>query len=106
MPKAKTTAKAYLAKALLDGEIITCANCLDICGLHAPSREIIRQIEEPFGVRISRVTISSKNRYGQPISYMQYRLNRDAPENKEGINKMREYISEHFVSSQPSLLFS
>lgn len=109
MAKLKMTAKAALAKALLDGHIITCKNCLDLCALHNPSREIRRQIEDEkqggFGVIISRMKITGKSRYGQAIFWFQYRLNKELPENKEGVEKMKQYIADRFVNSQPSLSF-
>lgn len=102
----KMTAKAALAKALLDGHIITCRNCLDLCALHNPSREIARQIEDPikgFGVRISRTKMEGKSRFGQHIYWFAYRLNKDDPANVEGIQRMRDYVATRFVNSQPNL---
>ncbi len=104
----KMSAKAALAKALLDGYVITCRNCLDLCALHNPSREISRQIEDPvkgFGVRVSRTRQEGKSRFGQSIYWFTYRLNTDDPENAEGVEKMRAYVKERFVNSQPPLPF-
>lgn len=97
------TAKAALAKALLDGHIITCRNCLDLCALHSPSREIARQIEKPFNVRVSRTKMEGESRYKQAITWTAYRLNKDDPENADGIKKMRDYVKARFTGSQPTL---
>lgn len=89
------TAKAALAKALLDGRIINIKNCFDLIGLTNAPREISRMIENPvtgFGVQISRQHMTGKSRYGQPVTWTNYRLNRDADYNQEGIARMREYI--------------
>lgn len=91
------TAKAALAKALLDGRIINIKNCFELIGLTNAPREVSRMIESPitgFGVQISRQHMTGKSRYGQPVTWTNYRLNRDADYNQEGIARMREYVKE------------
>ncbi len=85
------TAKAALAQALLDGHVITVMNCFKMIGLTNAAREIPRMIEQPFGVQVSRSPKISKSRYGEAVHYFEYRLNR-TDYNKEGIQKMKEYI--------------
>ena len=86
------TAKCALALALLEGRIINIKNCFETIGLTNAPREIPRMIERPFGLVVSRQHMTGKSRYGQPITYTNYRLNRDAAYNQEGIKKLREYI--------------
>lgn len=85
------TAKAALAMALLDGRVLSVSNCFKEIGLTNIAREIPRLIEQPFGVSVSRTPQKGRSRYGQPVSYTNYRLNK-TEHNKDGINKMIEYI--------------
>lgn len=85
------TAKAALAKALLEGRVINIKNCFETIGLSNAPREISRMIEKPFGVQVSRTQMQGKSRYGQPITWFNYRLN-STEYNKEGIKKMKEYV--------------
>lgn len=89
------TAKAALAKALLDGNVLTVKNCFNLIGLTNIAREIPRMIEEPFGVIVSRTPKTGLSRYGQTVSYTEYYLNR-TEYNREGIEKMKAYILEHY----------
>jgi len=87
------TAKAALAKALLDGRVLNIKNCFDLIGLTNCPREISRMIEKGFGVVVSRTHMEGKSRYGQSVTWTNYRLN-VTEHNKEGIAKMREYVAE------------
>ena len=85
------TAKAALAKALLEGRVLNVKNCFETIGLTNCSREISRMIEQPFGVEVSRTHREGYSRYGSSITWCDYRLN--ATEyNRPGMNKMREYV--------------
>jgi len=90
------TARAALTKALLDGKTLNVRNCLITVGLTNCSREISRMIEKPFGVDVSREHKEGKSRYGQAVTWINYKLEVNE-RNKEGIIKMREYaIKEGF----------
>ena len=91
------TAKAALAKALLDGRTLNVKNCFNTIGLTNCSREISRMIEKPFGVIVSRVNRTGKSKYDQPVSWVDYHLNK-TEYNKEGIQKMWDYIQSKFES--------
>ena len=93
--KIKMTQTAALCKALLAGEILSILTGFILCGCTNVPREIGRSIERKFGVVISRVKMEAKNRYGNPCTYMQYRLNPRIKENSEGIKKMTAYVLEH-----------
>lgn len=86
-----TTAKAALCKALLAGEVLNIKNCFTLIGLTNAPREISRMIEKPFGVEVSRTPMKGKSKYGQPVSWFNYRLNA-SEHNYEGMKKMWEYI--------------
>jgi len=94
------TAKAALAISLLKGDVLNVKNCLTIVGLSNCSREISRMIEQPFGVQVSRTRRDSYSRYGQPIFWYDFRLNK-TEYNAPGITKMKEYISSQLSSEPP-----
>jgi hypothetical protein len=88
------TAKAALCKHLLAGETLNIKNCFTMIGLTNCPREISRMIEKPFGVIISRKRMEGHSRYGQPVSWVDYRLNPLIEGNSEGIKKMVAYLME------------
>lgn len=86
------TARAALALALLEGKVLNVKNCFTTIGLTNIAREIPRMIEKPFGVNISRTTMIGKSRYGQPVTWVDYRLNLTVY-NQDGVKAMWEYVS-------------
>lgn len=90
------TAKAALAKALLDGRVLNVKNCFETIGLTNCSREISRMIEQPFGVEVSRTHKEGKSRYGGTVTWVDYYL-RKSEHNMEGIKKMREYVEKEMT---------
>jgi len=88
------TAKAALVKALLDGKILNIKNCFQTIGLTNCPREVSRMVEQPFNVQVSRTHREGKSRYGSPVIWVDYRLNR-TPYNEEGIKKMYEYVEKN-----------
>lgn len=99
------TAKAALAKALLDGRVLNVKNCFQTIGLTNCSREISRMIEQPFGVEVSRTHMEGLSKYGQSVTWVDYRLNK-SEQNKPGIEKMREYISKEWQMQKTESKFS
>lgn len=87
-------ATSALAAAFLKGEIITVKTAFKDFGITNIAREAGRSIERKFGVKLSRVHRTGKSRYGVPCNWMEYRLS-SAPFNKEGREKMLEYIKKH-----------
>ncbi len=43
-------------------------------GYSNASREIIRKIEQPFEITLKREKVTSKNRYGESVTYLNYSL--------------------------------
>lgn len=89
------TAKAALCRHLLAGHVLNIKNCFTLIGLTNCPREISRMIEQPFGVIVSRTNRTGSSRYGQAVSWVDYRLNR-TEHNKEGIEKMQKYVDEQY----------
>lgn len=85
------TAKAALAKALLEGKVLNIKNVFELIGLTNAPREISRMIEKPFGVIVSRTHREGKSRYKQPVVWVDYFLN-TSEHNQEGIEKMKKYV--------------
>lgn len=88
----KMTAKAALCSHLLAGHTLNIKNCFTLIGLTNCPREISRMIEQPFGVEVSRVERKGESRYGQSVVWVDYHLNTFTERNKEGVEKMREYV--------------
>lgn len=88
------TSKAALCKALLEGRVLNIKNGFDLLGITNIPREIGRMIERPFNVQVSRTKREGKSRYGQPVIWFDYRLNR-TEYNITGIIKMERYVEEH-----------
>lgn len=95
------TAKAALALAFLEGRTINIKNCFETIGLSNAPRECSRMIEQPFGVVLTRTRMEGKSRYGQAITWFNYRLHKDAEHNRDGVAKMRIYVSEQLKSNPP-----
>lgn len=93
-------AKSALIKELLDGKVLTIMTCFKSIGLTNLPREVSRMVEIPFGVEVSRIRKEGKSRYGSNITWFEYRLNK-TDYNKEGIIKMREYLSENMDEYRP-----
>ena len=93
----KMTAKAALCYALLDGKVLNVKNCFETIGLTNCSREISRMVEKDFGVEVSRVPMEGYSKYGQKVTWVNYRLNR-TKQNQPGIQKMVEYVQKNIVS--------
>lgn len=94
------TAKAALCIEFLKGSTLNIKNCVILTGLTNCPREVSRQIEKPFGVKITRTQKEGKSRWGQPVVWFNYKLHYNQ-ENMEGITKMREYVKEQLKSDPP-----
>jgi hypothetical protein len=70
----KSTIK--LLTSLLEGKKLNCKTIMKDFGYSNASREIIRKIEQPFNIRLKREKISSKNRYGESVTYLNYSLDK------------------------------
>ena len=68
----KSTIK--LLQSLLEGKILNCKTIMKDFGYSNASREIIRKIEQPFEITLKREKVSSKNRYGESVTYLNYSL--------------------------------
>lgn len=88
-------ARAAIAQAFLRGEILTIKTAFRDFGVSNLPRECGRGIERKFGVRISKFRKEGKSRFGVPVTYFQYRLNRDDPSNFVGVQAMAKYVVEN-----------
>jgi hypothetical protein len=88
------------AKALLDGRVLNVKNSFETIGLTNCAREISRMIEKPFGVKVSRTPREGTSKYGQPVVWVDYRLNA-TNYNQEGIEKMWQYVRRELATISP-----
>lgn len=93
-------AKAAICASLLRGEVISIKSAFNLFGVTNLPREISRQVEQVFNVQVSRVRREGKTKYGVPCTWFEYRLNK-AQHNKDGIEKMKEYVRKHVSQNPP-----
>ena len=89
------TQTAAIAKALLEGHVLSIMTGFKHFGCTNIPREISRGIEKRFGVVVSRDPVEFTSRYGHKGTYVRYRLNKTKM-NKAGIFLMRQYVEKHF----------
>jgi hypothetical protein len=65
-----------ILESLLEGKKLNCKTIMKDFGYSNASREIIRKIEQPFNIRLKREKVSSKNRYGEIVNYLNYSLDK------------------------------
>ncbi len=94
------TARAALCIEFLKGSTLNVKNCVILTGLTNCAREVSRQIERPFGVKLNRIPKEGKSRWGQPVVWFDYKLPHNE-ENMPGIMKMREYVKEQLKKDPP-----
>lgn len=88
-------ATTAIAKAFLEGKVLTIKTAFRDFGITNLPRECGRLIERKFGVELSRVQKVGKTRYGIRCTWNEYRLpNTDY--NKEGRLKMEEYVEKYY----------
>ena len=101
------TAKAALAKALLEGKVLNIFNGFKLLGITNIPREIGRCIEDEnrfgFGVIVSRTERKGTSQYGQHCEWTDYRLN-FTEYNRPGIEKMKEYVRKEMSVSNPKTM--
>jgi hypothetical protein len=93
---------AAISQALLRGEILTIKTAFRDFGVSNLPREVGRSVERKFGVRISKLQKEGKSRFGVPVYFYEYRLNKDDPINKSGIEIMRQYVQDNGGEVMPA----
>lgn len=91
---------AAICHSLLNGETLTIMSGFKKFFCTNLPRELSRSVEQKFGVRIDKTPVKFTSTYGQSGIYFKYKLLK-TPENKEGIEKIREYISENMKEYRP-----
>lgn len=95
-------ARTALCASLLAGRVLTGKNIQFETSYTNISREIIRGVEKPFNVVVSRVKKESKSRYGQYIFWYEYRLNM-SNHNTLGIKDMIKYVRENMPKTAKTI---
>jgi hypothetical protein len=85
---------ARVAKALINGDVLTIMDGFKRFGITNLPREISRQIEKKFSVEVSKDRVNFTLEDGLPGWYFRYRLNQTEG-NVDGINRMKEYVKEY-----------
>jgi len=87
------TRKLALAQYLLAGGKLSIMNAYRHFGISNVSREVIRLVEKPFGVILTRTKMEGKTKYGSRCEWFEYRLVSNRI-NAKGIKAMKEELSE------------
>ncbi len=85
------TQKAALCKALLKGQVLSIMTGFRWFSITNVPREVSRQIEQVFMVKLQRTKKDFTSKYGQSGYYYEYRLLATA-ENAEGRILMESYV--------------
>jgi hypothetical protein len=88
------TRKLALAQYLLAGGKLSIMNAYRHFGISNISREVIRLVEKPFGVILTRTKMEGKTKYGSRCEWFEYRLVSNRI-NAKGIKVMKEALSEN-----------
>lgn len=88
----KYDSQSSSVQSAIAGKVLNIKNCFTTIGITNCPREISRMVEKPFGVKVSRTPRVGKSRFGQSITWTDYRLNL-TEYNKPGIEKMKEYVN-------------
>jgi hypothetical protein len=85
--------KQALCQYLLAGGKLSIMNAYRHFGISNVSREVIRLVEKPFGVILTRTKMEGKTKYGSRCEWFEYRLVSNRI-NAKGIKAMKEALSE------------
>jgi hypothetical protein len=87
------TRSQALSKHLLAGKPVSIKTAYNYFGISNISREVIRLIERPFGVTLTRTKKEGKTKYGSYCSWIEYSLMPNKL-NAAGIKKLKKLILE------------
>jgi hypothetical protein len=85
------TRKIALAQYLLAGGKLSIMNAYRHFGISNVSREVIRLIEKPFNVVLTRTKMEGKTKYGSHCEWFEYRLVSNRI-NAKGIKAMKDAV--------------
>jgi len=86
------TRKIALAQYLLSGGKLSIMNAYRHFGISNVSREVIRLIEKPFNVVLTRTKMEGKTKYGSHCEWFEYRLVSNRI-NAKGIKAMKDALA-------------
>jgi hypothetical protein len=86
------TRKIALAQYLLSGGKLSIMNAYRHFGISNVSREVIRLIEKPFNVVLTRTKMEGKTKYGSHCEWFEYRLVSNRI-NAKGIKAMKDAVA-------------
>lgn len=93
---------AAICQSLLNGDVLTIMDGFKRFSCTNLPRELSRSIEQKFEIEISREKKDFKAKFdGKPGYYFRYRLNH-TDYNAIGIEKMRQYVTDHGGSTHPT----
>lgn len=88
------TRQKAIANHLLAGKVVNIKTAYNLFGISNVSREMIRLIEQPFGIHLTRTQRNGKTKYGQPCYWIDYSLTSNKI-NGPGIKKLKQLVSKN-----------
>lgn len=86
------TRQKAIAMHLLAGKVVNIKTAYNLFGISNVSREMIRLIEQPFSIHLTRTQRNGKTKYGQPCYWIDYSLTFNSI-NKLGIKRLKVMVN-------------
>lgn len=91
---------AAICHSLLKGDTLSIMSGFGKFSCTNLPRELSRSVEKKFKVQLTRIPVTFISEYGHKGEYYKYRLLK-TEENKEGIEKIKVYLSEQITEYRP-----
>jgi len=96
------TRQQALAMYLLSGKTVSLKNAYSYFGISCLSREVIRLIEKPFNIQLTRKWMKGRTKYGTPCKWIEYSLS-NTKLNAAGIKALKQLVSKREIPLKKSL---
>jgi len=93
------TRQQALATYLLSGKSLSIRNAYAYFGVSNVSREMIRMIEKPFKLQLTRTWKEGKTKYGMPCKGVEYSLS-NTKLNAAGIKALKQLVSKREITQK------
>lgn len=90
------TRQQALATYLLSGKPLSIRNAYAYFGISNLSREMIRLIEKPFKIQLTRKWMQGRTKYGMPCKWVEYSLS-NTKMNAAGIKALKQLVSKREI---------
>ena len=96
------TRQKAIAMHLVAGKVVNIKTAYNLFGISNVSREMIRLIEQPFSIHLTRTQRNGKTKYGQPCYWIDYSLTFNRI-NSAGIKAMIQALADYKTTGGQSV---